>query len=100
MGCYGYYLYLPTTMIYHDLSMINDGVILELMEQCKSSATFYQGMKMSDGNYVMKYSMGMAILYLPFFLLAWIGSLLLDYPVDGFSAPFQYTMFYGSICYS
>jgi hypothetical protein len=97
---YGYYLYLPTTFIYHDLGMINDGIILDLMDQYKSSATFYQGMKMPEGNYVMKYSMGMALLYAPLFFLGWLGALLFDYPVDGFSIPFQYALFYGSICYS
>ncbi len=97
---YGYYLYLPTTFIYHDLGMLNESVILELMDKYQSSATFYQGMKMPEGNYVMKYSMGMAILYLPFFLMGWLGANLLGFPVDGFSLPFQYALFVGSILYS
>ncbi|MFT6801765.1 MAG: hypothetical protein ACJA2N_000948 [Salibacteraceae bacterium] len=97
---YGYYLYLPTTLIYHDLGMLNEGVILDLMEQYKSSATFYQGMKMPEGNYVMKYSMGMAFLYLPFFLVGWWAAIMFDFPIDGFSLPFQYALFLGSIIYS
>lgn len=97
---YGYYLYLPTTFIYHDLGILNDGVILDLMEQYKSSATFYQATKVPEGHYVMKYSMGMAILYLPSFLLGWLGSVIFDYRVDGFSLPFQYALFLGSITYS
>ena len=97
---YGYYLYLPTTFIYHDLGMVNDGIILDLMEQYKSSATFYQGMKMPEGHYVMKYSMGMAILYAPFFFMGWVYAEAFNFPIDGFSIPFQYALFFGSICYS
>lgn len=97
---YGYYLYLPTSFIYNDLGLWNDGVILNLMEEYKSSATFYQAMKMPEGNYVMKYSMGMAVLYLPFFLMGWLGAFLFEYPIDGFSAPFQNALFLGSILYS
>jgi len=97
---YGYYLYLPTKFIYHDLGMINDEVILNLLDQYKNSATFYQAMKMPDGHYVMKYSMGMAILYAPFFFLGWLGALLFNYPIDGFSLPFQYALHFGSVLYS
>lgn len=97
---YGYYLYLPLQFIFHDLGMADDVRIFDLMEQYKSSATFYQAMKMPDGHYVMKYSMGMAILYAPFFFLGWLGALLFNYPVDGFSLPFQYALHLGSTLYS
>ncbi|UTW67284.1 hypothetical protein KFE94_03990 [bacterium SCSIO 12643] len=97
---YGYYLYLPLQFIFHDLGMADDVRIFDLMEQYKSSATFYQAMKMPEGNYVMKYSMGMAILYAPFFFLGWLSALLLNYPIDGFSLPFQYALHFGSILYS
>lgn len=97
---YGYYLYLPTTFIYHDLGMLNDHVILDLMNQYESSATFYQAMKMPEGHYVMKYSLGMAILYAPFFFIGWLYARLFDFPIDGFSVPFQYALFIGSTIYS
>lgn len=97
---YGYYLYLPTTLIYHDLGLENKQLILDLMEQYNSSGTFYQAHWSEYGNHVMKYSMGMAVLYLPFFLLGWAGAGMFGYPMDGFSEPFQLSIFYGGIIYS
>lgn len=89
---YGYYLYLPATFIYHDLALINDQLIMDLMEQYTSSATFYQAVKMPSGEYVMKYSMGMAILYAPFFFIGYLISLVTPYASDGFSLPFQVSL--------
>ncbi|MGB1004221.1 MAG: glycosyltransferase family 39 protein, partial [Salibacteraceae bacterium] len=97
---YGYYLYLPTTFIYGDLGLDNYDQIVDLMHQYNSSGTFYQAHGTDQGNYVMKYSMGMAILYLPFFLLGGLGAILFDFPLDGFSWPFQMAINMGSILYS
>lgn len=97
---YGYYLYLPATFIYQDLGLVNKQVILDLMDQYNSSGTFYQAHPGADGLHVMKYSMGMAILYLPFFLLGCLGAFLFDFPIDGFSVPFQQALFFGGIVYS
>jgi hypothetical protein len=41
----------------------------------------------------MKYSAGMAILYLPAFVFGHVVAHLFDYPVDGFSYPYQLGMF-------
>ncbi len=97
---FGYYLYLPLTFIYQDLGLQNEEVILQLVEKYTSTGTFYQVVRMPDGVHVMKYSMGMAILYAPFFFIGWLASVVFDYPVDGFSAPFQYSVFVGGIIYS
>ena len=88
---FGYYLYLPTTFIYHDLGLVNKEVIVNLIEQYNSTSSFYQVNPTESGLYVMKYSMGMAILYFPFFLLGWLGAIVFDYPIDGFSEPFQFS---------
>ena len=97
---FGYYLYLPLTFIYHDLGLQNDEVILQLIEKYRSTGTFYQVVRMPEGTHVMKYSMGMAFLYAPFFFVGWLGALVFDYPVDGFSLPFQYSIFAGGIVYT
>tara|TARA_R110002050_G_scaffold200591_1_gene335537 strand:- start:84454 stop:86343 length:1890 start_codon:yes stop_codon:yes gene_type:complete len=97
---FGYYLYLPLTFIYHDLGLQNDAVILKLIETYHSTATFYQIVTMPDGISVMKYSMGMAILYSPFFFIGWLVAHFSSFPVDGLSAPFQYAIFSGGILYS
>ena len=97
---FGYYLYLPTTFLFQDLGLENKEVIVQLIEQYKSTSSFYQVNPTEGGLFVMKYSMGMAFMYFPFFLLGWLGAILFEYPIDGFSAPFQLAIFIGGITYS
>ncbi|HPB02051.1 MAG TPA: hypothetical protein PLZ67_03780, partial [Bacteroidales bacterium] len=89
---YGYYLYLPQTFIYNDLSIHNPAQVLSLMEQYGSSSTFYQATLLPDGTYVMKYSMGLAILYSPFFFIAHTLAPALGYAADGYSFPYQFSL--------
>jgi hypothetical protein len=97
---FGYYLYLPLKFIYHDMGLRDESVIPSILEQYHNSATFYQAVKLPDGGYVMKYTMGLAILYSPFFFIGHIIAELSAYAADGFSAPYQYSIFFGSILYS
>lgn len=97
---FGYYLYLPTFFIYNDLGMENFDVIHEIIEKYHNTATFYQAMQLPMGNWVMKYSMGLAILFLPFFLIGHAIALFLGYPADGFSLPYQYSIFIGGIIFT
>jgi hypothetical protein len=97
---FGYYLYLPLKFIYHDLGLLNDSILETINNKYHNTATFYQVLQFPDGHYVMKYSMGLAILYLPFFFIGHLIALLFHFPVDGFSAPYQYSIFIGGIIYS
>jgi len=97
---FGYYLYLPLKFIYHDLGLRDESMIPSILEQYHNSATFYQAVKLPDGGYVMKYTMGLSILYSPFFFIGHIIAELSKYAADGFSAPYQYSIFFGSILYS
>jgi len=62
---FGYYLYLPMTFIYHDLGIQHKEVIDHIFELYNPSSTFYQATHIPGGNWMMKYSMGMAVLYAP-----------------------------------
>jgi hypothetical protein len=97
---FGYYLYLPLTFIYHDIGVSNYARIEEIVNQYDNTATIYQLMVGWTGNYILKYSMGMAIMYLPFFLVGHLVALFSSFPADGFSLPYQYAIFIGSIFYS
>ncbi len=92
----GYYLYLPAAIIYQDLKKLSfkDDII----EKYRPSGEFYQAYLQENGNYVMKYPIGLAILYLPFFLIAHLFAIASTYPVDGFSLPYQIGISWGSIC--
>ncbi|OYT11489.1 MAG: hypothetical protein B6I18_03980 [Bacteroidetes bacterium 4572_112] len=96
---FGYYLYLPSTFIYHDLGLKNIEVIEELIEKYKSTETFYQATKIDNGNWIMKYSMGMAVFYTPSFFAGHFIAYTFDYPMDGFSKPYQWTMVGNSILF-
>ncbi|MCF8464551.1 MAG: hypothetical protein K9G41_06910 [Flavobacteriales bacterium] len=89
---FGYYLYLPAAFIYHDLGLKDIDTIKGLWETYQSSGTFYQAFALPNGNWVMKYSAGMAVLYLPAFIIGHIGALVCSYPADGFSLPYQIGM--------
>ena len=96
---FGYYLYLPLTFIYHDLGIQHKEIIDHIFELYNPSSTFYQATHIPGGNWMMKYSMGMAILYSPGFFVANILAPVLGYPTDGFSTPYQVGIVVNSILF-
>jgi hypothetical protein len=94
---YGYYLYLPAAFIYGDLGLQDKEVFDSLNKQYGSSPTFYQANPGPNGNWIMKYSMGMAVLYSPAFVAGHLLALNSAYPPDGFSLPYQRALMYYNI---
>lgn len=92
---FGYYLYLPSTFIYKDLKHL--GFIDEVFEKYHPAGDFHHAVKQDNGAYVMKYPVGMSIMYLPWFGAAHVYASLTDYPADGFSLPYQFAISFGSI---
>ena len=92
----GYYWYLPSIFIYNDLKhqSFKDSI---LNKYHPTNTEFMQGMKLDNGNYVMKYAAGMAVMYLPFFTAAHLLAGALGYPRDGFSPPYQFAIQFGGI---
>jgi len=97
---FGYYLYLPFQFIYHDLGLKDMNVLQEIVQKYHNSDTLYQILNMPEGGAVMKYSMGMSFFYAPFFFIGHAVALVFGLPADGFSAPYQYSIFAGGIIYS
>jgi len=95
----GYYWYLPSLFIYHDLK--HQGFKDSILDKYRPTNTeFMQGMRLDNGNYVMKYASGMAVMYLPFFTAAHLLAGALGYPRDGFSAPYQFAIQFGGLLVS
>lgn len=91
----GYYAYLPAAFIYHDLK---EAAFLDhIIQQYKPTPARMQGFEHPSGHFVMKYSMGQALQYLPWFLCAHVLAEPLGYPADGFSKPYQYAIGWGSL---
>lgn len=96
----GYYWYLPSIFIYKDLKhqSFKDSV---LDKYCPTGCSdFQQAMLLDNGNYVMKYSSGMAVMFLPFFTAAHMLAGPLGYPRDGFSRPYQFAIQLGGFLIS
>lgn len=95
----GYYLYLPAIFIYQDLKEVK--FLDEVMEKYRPTASPYQVFEHASGNKVMKYSIGQAVMYAPWFAVghAW-ASLSEGYPADGFSRPYQFMISFGSLVVS
>lgn len=93
----GYYFYLPAIFIYHDIHHLEfqDG----LMEKYKYSDAPYQGVLLPDRTYTMKYSIGAAIMYAPFFFIAHIYCSIAGFNADGFSLPYQFMLSFGCLLY-
>jgi hypothetical protein len=97
---FGYYLYLPLTFKYHDLTIQNVEMIHDIIQKYKGSDSFYQAFQYENGNYVIRYPMGLAVLYSPFYFIGDIAARLSNYPADGFSAPYQMSLLYGCFLYT
>jgi hypothetical protein len=87
---FGYYLYLPATFIYHDI--LHLGFVEGMMKKYELSGYFYQAHLYKNGNYVLSYTLGLALLEFPFFCLGHLMAILLGYPADGFSLPYQFCL--------
>ncbi|HTN46965.1 MAG TPA: hypothetical protein VL098_11510 [Flavipsychrobacter sp.] len=95
----GYYLYLPSTLIYHDYKRLDWFPAID-SEYHVSGGEFYQALKHENGNYFYKYLGGVAIMQLPFFLTAHLyASNSAHYQADGFSPPYQYAIALGNLVY-
>lgn len=90
----GYYWYLPATFIYKDLSKLEFST--QILEKYHCSPYFDQAFDHISGNKILKYSSGMAVQYLPFFLAAHVTAPLLGFEADGFSLPYQFAIQFGS----
>lgn len=85
-----YYGYLPATFIFKDLGVDKAETI--------EGGTFYT-FRLPNGNNIFKMTMGMAMVYLPFFIVGHITAHLLDYPLDGFSDPYRLALLIGGLLY-
>lgn len=88
-----YYAYLPATFIHHDLSL----------EFTETDPDYYKDkfwpVKLKNGSKVIKTSMGMAIMYAPFFAIAHATAPMSGYDRSGFNAHYEFWLVMGSIFY-
>jgi hypothetical protein len=89
-----YYEYLPAAIIHQDLSM----------DFVNENPSFYVGKiwlhKTSTGRSVSKMTMGLAVLYTPFFMIAHELAGHFGYDADGYSEPYRIALIFSSVFYA
>lgn len=95
---YGYYLYLPGIFNFHDLDSYQ--FTLQHLEQYKIAHSGVYQVSEHDGEMLPTYTIGMALLYLPFYIVGNILAYFTNYAQDGLSAPYQWSIIVGSWVYS
>ena len=95
---FGYYMYLPGTIIYNDVTELKWLPKIEEEYQL-TGGQLYQANKVENGNYVFKYLGGIAIMQAPFFMIGHAIASFSPYKADGFSPPYQYSIAFGAIVY-
>lgn len=93
---FGYYMYLPSVFIYDDVKELNWLPKIDSTYHV-TGGHLYQAMQLESGTYTNKYLCGVAILQLPFFTIGHLTAGYTNFPQDGFSAPYQYSILFGGI---
>jgi len=96
----GYYLYLPATFVHHDPMLHDITWIKKTIEERKLSGTMYMISENKEGKPVYFFLAGMALFYLPFFIIAGLIASVSGFATDGFSLPYQYSLVVGGIIYT
>ena len=86
-----YYSYLPAFFIEHDLT-------LSFTE--REHVGTYWPETLADGGKVIKTSLGLSLMYCPFFLAAHAVAPMLGYPADGFSVPYAFALQFAGLFYA
>ncbi len=89
-----YYQYLPATFIYKDLSL----------NFAQQDYEFFKdkvwGIKTEKGRYASKMTIGLSVMYMPFFLAAHGLAQHLGYPPDGYSPPYRFSLILASVVFA
>lgn len=103
---WGYYVYLPATFIYHDLPNLQQShlargkyVNIDAFKSPQEGRWLEETLPSDNGNYVIKWTMGIAIMISPFFFIAHFLAGVLGYPQDGYHEFYYFWVFLGIILY-
>lgn len=106
---FGYYLYLPSTYVYHDLQglqfvppLLDRTGLTNRGNPAHPLGNFEVSRARTDpDSYVIKYTMGQAMLWWPFFRAAhFYTKHFSKYPADGYSPPYQLAMYLAGLAYA
>ena len=96
---FGFYYYLRLIFVDHSIILESLESVKPVYEKYNPSTTLYQFTNLPNGRIIIRYPIGQALLYLPFFIFAHITALFSDFPADGFSRPYDIAMRIGGLVY-
>ncbi len=88
-----YYGYLPAQFIYNDIELIKSDY------QYGDNLYWFWTSQSADGKKIIKTTMGLSMLYAPFFFVAHAYALTSDYPKTGFSEPYKLFLLLSTLFY-
>lgn len=91
----GYYSYLPANIIYQDLQYDFLDEINQKYWENKPLDFIVE----TDGQTVNKYTAGLAVLWLPFFLIAHFLSMIMGWTTDGYASTYQISIAFSALVY-
>ncbi|HRI27932.1 MAG TPA: hypothetical protein PK239_08535 [Chitinophagales bacterium] len=103
---WGYYAYLPAMFIYHDLDSLHRTVAKRYEYAVNHSPApdnplgVHEAHPTQNGRQVFKYTMGVALLQIPFFQLAHVWAKLSSHPPDGYSFPYLLLILFSGTFYA
>ena len=68
---FGYYLYLPANFIYHDLGLTNQDWLNKLIAHYQTTGTLYLSKIGPSGQWAIKYSLEMDVIFIHFFFVSY-----------------------------
>jgi hypothetical protein len=87
-----YYDYLPAIFVEKDIKM-------QFLSNANDNNQMYWPEKAPNGGLVIKTTMGMAMMYSPFFFIAHCSAEALGYKSDGFTTPYAFALIFSCIIY-
>jgi hypothetical protein len=95
----GYHVYLTQWLVNHDMHIYNLDFYTHIQNTYQNTSTLYQFVTLPNGEFITRYPFGWALLNLPFIVVGHLFAVLLHYPTDGFSLPYQIAAYSSSLFY-
>lgn len=86
---FGYHLYLPAAVVNHDPLLKDFDRVDQARKDQDASGTLYQISTLPDGRHVIKYPMGLAMVWSPWFIAGHLIAGATGQPQDGYSVPYD-----------
>ena len=96
----GYYTYLPATLIHDDFLLEDISWLKKEVAERDLTGTLYFISENKEGKPMYFFMMGMALFFLPWFLIGHAIALGFDFPPNGFSPPYVYALVTGALFYT